>query len=347
MKKPLVIRADANEKIGLGHVMRCLGLAQLWREKRGPVTFVSANDGMAARERLTREGMQVLVNHVPAGSREDAAETAAIALREGNAWIVVDGYHFSGLYQKAIKDSGCRLLCLDDYGHAEHYHADIIVNQNLQAEKGLYPRREANTKLLLGPRYILLRDEFRRRSKQEKAFLARARKILVTMGGSDQEGATLRVVRALHFLQGQEGYEVRVVAGPAYPCLPTLRQAVREAGEGFRLCCDVQDMAELMAWADLAITAGGSTCWELACMKVPTIVIVLSRDQEPVAAAMATRAGTVNLGWHHEVSERHLQKAVGEVAFDRTRREQIARAAASFVDGKGAERVIQEMQERS
>ena len=133
MPDSLIIRADASPPIGTGHVMRCLALAQQWQQKNGAVFFVSAEITPTLSERLKAESMETAVITAAPGSIEDAEQTLAHASACEATWIVADGYVFGVAWQKHIKDSGLRLLVIDDYGHSEHYHADIILNQNASA----------------------------------------------------------------------------------------------------------------------------------------------------------------------------------------------------------------------
>ena len=84
----------------------------------------------ALEARLVSEGMKIVHLKAQPGSFEDAKQTVNLAIDSGSPWIVVDGYHFSSEYQKLIEDSGAHQLFIDDYGHANHYYADIVLNQN-------------------------------------------------------------------------------------------------------------------------------------------------------------------------------------------------------------------------
>ncbi len=180
---PILIRADATPQVGTGHVMRCLALAQAWREGGGRALVACASMTPALEARLWDEGIAVARLASDSGSAQDAAETLALARREGAAWAVVDGYGFSGEYQQAIARAGLPLLAVDDYGHADHYWAGLVLNQNLDASDALYPSREPATQLLLGTSYALLRLEFWPWRGQARPAEAIARRVLVTMGG--------------------------------------------------------------------------------------------------------------------------------------------------------------------
>ena len=122
----LLIRADGNQQIGLGHLMRCLALAQHWLQRCGPVTFALAEEVPVFALRLRNEGGGQRLVAVEPGTAADADATAALAAELGAAWIVCDGYHFGPAYQARLKASGRRLLFVDDYGHGEEYCAEHL-----------------------------------------------------------------------------------------------------------------------------------------------------------------------------------------------------------------------------
>ena len=153
----MLLRADGGAGIGSGHVMRCLALAQAWHDAGGAVAFISAGLSGELRHRLAQEHMALLdLDQAPGGSQA-AEATAAHAPRAGAEWVVADGYGFGAEYQRVIKEAGLKLLVLDDYGHAEYYYADIVLNQNRDADGSLYKACEPATRLLLGTTYALLR----------------------------------------------------------------------------------------------------------------------------------------------------------------------------------------------
>ena len=183
MSQTLVIRADASARIGTGHMMRCLALAQNWRRSGERYIFVSAETTPALQKRLATEGFQsVLITAAP-GTAQDVAETAEIAKTRNASWVVADSYQFGVDYQRGIRAAGIRLLFIDDYGHAGEYTADLVLNQNLFPKAALYARRDPHTRLLLGPQYALLREEFLRWSDWQREIPAVARKVLVTWEG--------------------------------------------------------------------------------------------------------------------------------------------------------------------
>jgi UDP-2,4-diacetamido-2,4,6-trideoxy-beta-L-altropyranose hydrolase len=340
----LLVRADASTSIGTGHVMRSFALCQAWQDQGGEAGFAAAQMPAGLEQRLKEERLILHRLEVVGGTFEDVQLTAKVARSWEAEWVVLDGYQFSGCFQRLLKDAGLGLLVIDDYGHAEHYWADAVLNQNLHAREGLYRNREPGVRLLLGPRYALLRREFWKWRDQPRHIPEVAGKLLVTLGGSDPDNATLKVVRALAAL-GAEQLETVVVVGGSNPHLPALRAGVAALTLPIRVETDVTDMAGLMAWADLAVTAGGSTSWELAFMGLPALVLVLADNQVDVAAGLARHGVARDLGWHTALDIPTLAGAIGSLVRDCAGRQMLNERGRQLVDGQGGQRVIQALRE--
>ncbi len=341
----LLIRADASPEIGTGHVMRCLALAQAWSDLGGGTVFVMAVEAPAIESRLKKDGFAVRRIRATPGSTKDAALTADLAINMKACFVVVDGYHFNAEYQKMIKDSGKLLLFLDDYGHAERYHADLVLNQNIYAREEIYEKRDSKTELLLGSPFILLRREFWCWRGWKRTNPKTARKVLISLGGSDPDNITLKIVTSLQALT-LNGVEVRVVAGGGNAHIAELAKASNQSTGSIRLEKNVTNMPDLMAWADLAIISGGTTSWEAAFMGLPSLIVVIAENQVQVAKKLGETGGAVNLGWHHELTGSSLQKAISDLMVNFRARDDISRIGQSLVDGQGTTRVIKAMIKR-
>ena len=323
--------------------MRCLALAQAWQDAGGEVIFATAGDVRPLRARLRAEGIEVVRLMAEAGSPVDARACAALAEEMDARWIVADGYHFQRDYQRVLRQSGRRLLLIDDYGSAGAYSVDLVLNQNLSAREELYERRDADTELLLGTRYTLLRREFAQWLEWERSIPPAARKLLVTLGGSDPDNVTRGVIEALDRIAPRE-WDIVVVVGGSNPHCESLKAAVQTARARFHLKHNVADMPDWMAWADLAISAGGSTTWELCCLGVPTVLIVLADNQEASTAAVARTGCMESIGrWEPLRSPDQLGRLVRELADDASRRQAMSVAARRLVDGQGAGRVVERL----
>jgi len=334
----LLIRADAGPRIGTGHVMRCLSLAQGGKQAGGDALFVSRESTPALEQRLHVAGFEVARLNA-ASLADDAAQTVEIARAYNAEWIVADGYQFDSEYQRRIKKAGFRLLLIDDNGHAERYLADLVLNQNLHATAALYANREAYTVLLLGTQYALLRQEFLAYKDWNRAVPVTARKILVTLGGADPDNVTGKVIQALSGLNLQ----AKVVVGGSSPHIESLRSSLSRLPSSIQLVVDAKNMPELMAWADVAVAAGGTTAWELAFMGLPAIVIVLAQNQSASVERLSQEGIVFSLNRQHSSNSKEMELALKTLLTDPERRGAMSQRGRRLVDGNGVIRVWLEM----
>lgn len=341
----LLIRADAARQIGNGHVMRCLALAVEWQARGGRVVFATYADNAAIIKRIEETGAERIA--VPAAHpRPDDLPALLSLLNEHRpSWVALDGYHFTPCYQQAVQEAvwkiGGKTLLLDDMAHHPYYHADMLLNQNVYADTLAYPCHE-NTRLRLGTRYALLRPEFGQWRDWRHSHPETARNVLVTLGGTDPDNVTLKVVQAFDLWQTRN-FVVKIVAGPGNPHHAILEQAIADSGRDIELLCAPANMGELMAWADLAVAAAGTTTLELAYMQVPTLSLALADNQKRVADGMAAVGTMQNLGWHDALTPQKLACALRNLAHNLNARRAMGCAGRQLVDGKGTQRVVEDM----
>jgi UDP-2,4-diacetamido-2,4,6-trideoxy-beta-L-altropyranose hydrolase len=335
----LLVRADATVAMGTGHVMRCLALAQAWQDSGGRAVFAMADAPRSLRERLLAEKMDVAPIEASRGGGDDVRKVAELAGRHAASWVVVDGYHFGAAYQRDLKAAGLKLLFVDDHGHAGHHSADLVLNQNVYADRSFYQDTEPYTRLLLGPRYVLLRREFARWGEWKREIAPVGGKVLVTMGGSDPGNITARVIEALGLVR-VEGLEATVVVGGSNPHSDFLRRAVARFVGKIHIQKDVPNMPELMAWADVAVSAAGTTCWELCLLGLPAILIDLAENQRPIAEALTWKKCAIHLGGTSEVATEKMAASLEWLLLSPATRTAISRRARELVDTNGAIRVV-------
>jgi UDP-2,4-diacetamido-2,4,6-trideoxy-beta-L-altropyranose hydrolase len=345
----LLIRADASVAIGTGHVMRCLALAQSWQDRGGKAVFAMAESPPSVCRRLLSEGMEVVPLEIQPGGREDARWLAELARQRAANWVVVDGYHFDADYQKELKIAGLRILFIDDNAHADHYAADIVLNQNLHAQnlhadENLYASRAPYTRLLLGSRYVLLRREFQSWRNWQRSIPASGRKILVSMGGSDPGNMTAILLPALRAIS-MEGLEVTVIAGGSNPHVESLERTIQASGAGFRLLKDVTDMPALMAWADVMLAAAGSICWEICAMALPALLLVTASNQTLAAHRLAAFGAVRLLDPGTETIEVACASSLQNIMESQDIRNNLSSNARELVDMDGSARVVSALQE--
>ena len=349
----VLIRADCGAAVGSGHLMRMLAMAGGCRRLGFAVTFALGNVPGTIARKISDAGCEIITVAAKRGSEEDAIETRTLATDLDADWLVLDGYCFDDNYQSLVKSDNSLLMVVDDFGHGKHSGADLVLNQNAYADASRY-HELADTKVLCGIRYTMLKPEFESqqdaKAKKQKA-RGTAKKILVTMGGSDSENYTLPVMQALAQIDGCRAADLFVdcVTGPNFAHEEVLRQFERSSQFNFRIHRNVDRMDVLMRNADLAITAGGSTCYELAKLGVPAIAIPTAENQVPVVKDLSKRntlcrfkASQVERNVEpnqHSV----LSKFIKTIIDDAPQRQAMSDAGKKLIDGLGVNRVARAM----
>jgi UDP-2,4-diacetamido-2,4,6-trideoxy-beta-L-altropyranose hydrolase len=347
----LIIRADASPQMGTGHVMRGLALSAAWQAAGGRVTFVTYCTAATLRQRIESNGARLIaldeLQQSPEqvlGTLRDVVEVTR-DVAPAKPWVALDGYHFPAVCQRAIRRLGCRLLMIDDLAQHSTYHADLVLNQNLGAEQYTY-RCAGKTPLLLGSQYVLLRPEFQSWQGWPRTTPPLATKILVTLGGADPRNTTSLVIEALSQLD-VPGLKARVIVGAANVHAAEIQRRAAKMGNWVELLTSAPDMPSLMAGADLAVAAAGLTCWELAFMQLPALLLVIADNQEPLAAQAAQAGMAHSLGWARQQTAVSLDTAIRGLCPNQFQRASQSRAGRRLVDGGGAQRVVSAMRSMS
>jgi UDP-2,4-diacetamido-2,4,6-trideoxy-beta-L-altropyranose hydrolase len=333
----LVVRADASPSAGTGHLMRALALAQAWRDRGGEATWLLAEAPEALRRRIEDEGIQV----------HDLAADDATALRseldaDERAVAVLDGQAFDRRYLAALGPVSRRVLVVDDAADRGAYDVGLVLNQNAHADRAAYPA-EAPARFLLGTSYALLRREFRP-DPPTRAVPLRARHLVVAFGGADPSGMSRRALSALAGLPEdvRRGLEVRLVVGAANPDADRFANLARDLAPGLRVDVqrDVTDMPGLFAWADLALTAGGSAVWEMARMGLPPLVVETVPLETLLASGLARVGLGELLGRADALDDATISATVARRIDDEAWRRSTVDLGRRLVDGNGATRVV-------
>ena len=338
----LLVRADATVTSGTGHVMRCLALAQAWQQAGGDAIFAMAQVTAAIRERLRSERGKIVDIEADLGSSEDLRQTVAAARSQNAEWLVVDGYHFQAQYVSELQKAS-PLLLIDDNGELDFYSADWVLNQNVHASAEMYAKRAPHTRLLVGPRYTLLRNEFTAYRSWTRKVSARGTRVLLTMGGSDPKDLAPGILSALAELPIDD-LQIRVVVGGSAENRSVVAEMAAKFPGRVEELSNVANMAELMAWADVAIAGAGTTCWEMCLLGLPAILVVVAQNQRLIAEHLANVGAAVmgadfRAGSAEALDCSVLAQIAAELLKNEDRRRKMSESGRRLVDGLGSERV--------
>lgn len=342
MKKlALLFRTDGSSQIGFGHVMRCLALAEGIEKLGVKCIFVIGNSDKKVLEEIHQKGH--LIEQIPTQSspKNDFFLTAKAVNKYNATAVVTDSYDISAKYLRQLKSLGVFVISIDDTGEI-HFPSDVILNQNVTAKKLTYSK-EDYTQLLLGPKYVLLRGEFAAKHAQEREISKEVKSILVTMGGGDPDNQTLKVARAIEKLNQNSASNITttIIMGTGYLYEEVLKKELQISNKRFALKSDVKNMSDLMIEADIAINGGGSTCYELACLGVPNIILVLADNQRENAQELHDRQISMNLGDFKNVSPEDIKSLIEDLIGNVERRKLLSSNGKRLVDGKGVDRVVE------
>lgn len=326
----IAIRADATATMGTGHAMRCLALAQAAIARGLPVTFTGRIQVPWLNARLADAvSLTPLPGSAPARETPESV-LSSLPSDKTTDWVVLDGYHFGADCQKALRAAGYRLVVIDDYAHLPEYHCDILLNQNIGAERLEYAGTFGT--MLLGPTYALLRPEFlaTRKQAERRVLPEHPLNILLSLGGGDFTTKLLELAR-LFTIPELRGRVLRVVAGAMAD--DSIRRALRDCPASIEIVRNVVDMPTLMLEADLAITAGGSTCWELCSMGVPFLTVEIAENQRELIAELHRQ----------ELSSPLSESTLLGMLQNSTVRNELRKRLIAAVPGDGASRLLNQM----
>lgn len=341
-KSGLLVRADGSKEVGIGHVMRCLSIGIAWRKANGPVALASAWLSESLERTARAAGLQVIRLQVTPGSEADHEATQDAALKAGATWVVLDGYGFGVSFQDSLRATGFKVLAVDDVADAPAYHADILLNGNVQASTELYGDRIlANTRLLMGPGFAPLKPNFAARATSARSLPETATRLLISLGGGANDELLGVILEALRLINSVR-LEVTILPGASD--LRTLASASAKSPHEVTIVdSDVADMATYMEAADMALLGGGGTFLEAACLGVPSIIIVIADNQAPACELLQRQGTAVVLGHASTLAPVVLAGSIEALSRDSNWRCRMSACARGMVDGRGAERVVATM----
>lgn len=321
--------ADSSTKIGMGHMMRCLSIADRLKELGAEISFICATDGSPALS----AGFGVIKR---SGGTEtvDSGEILEIIKNNGIERLITDSYIPGEEYFSKI-DKALRSIRIFDIGNPD-YICNTVIDYNF--DSGNYNFKNAKNKLI-GLKYAPLRREFENLPK--KYISEEIKKVIITAGGSDPVNAGCRILTEVLNNREFNNMEFTVVSGPLNPYIDELIKISECFGERVKVIRAADNMAELLTEADAALTAGGSTLSEICACGVPAVAFSIADNQEPMIKE-ASSAGLALSGGSLERKDSDIGKiseGLLKLKADKNLREKMSGAMQSAADGLGARRI--------
>lgn len=312
----VVIRVDASPQIGLGHLMRMVALGQLLIDAQYHVHVVTVDYQTQHIDLLKAEGFNVhlIQAHEASDASIDVTHVIDLAQQCHAEWVIIDGYHFDHTYEQTLKQSGVKVLRIDDMARG-HFYADIVLNQNYGADTFDYAK-EPYTKILAGLNYVLLRREFRRIVPVEKVSNpVGPLHVMVSLGGVSQKTAQLnrQIIEALSRLSPNL-LSATVLLGQTGSSLEVLKEV---GASHVQLKAYSSSIIEDMLKADVAIVSGGSTMWELVYLRIPFMAISLNDQQQEYLKMLSTQGLCFNGGDYQHLTVDQLLHNIENFVSDR------------------------------
>lgn len=338
----LYIRVDGNEKIATGHVMRCLSIAKALRSIGEESVFILAES--YAVPMIEKEGFHTIcLNGSYDRIVEETEQIREVIQKNHVEKLLVDSYFVTESYLDDLRKQTA-VLYIDDIGE-KIYPADVLINYCNYYDKFHYAERyrDAGTKLLLGCSYAPLRDEFSDRLERE---FTDCHEILITTGGTDRYNMAYHLGKAMAENAAFQDKRIHIVSGRFNSHLSELRQ-IENQFENIVIHHNVTNMAERMKQCDIAISAGGTTLYEICYCGLPTVCFAFADNQLDGTQTFGERGIMINVGDIRKDTDGAVKRIVQEVsnlAEDSSLRKAYSQKMRMLVDGNGALRIAEEIQ---
>jgi len=349
----IVIRADASIKMGSGHVMRCLALAESLREKVASIIFISRKHEGNLNQLIIEKGLEVIELKQPktdnnysnknediykdwlgVNVEEDAEDTIKAIGDVKPDWLIIDHYSLGEKWEKELRPYVNNIFVIDDLANRKH-DCNILVDQNWF--ENMNTRYDELVPIdctkLLGPKFALLRPEFAEARKSLTPRNETIKRVFVFFGGSDPKNLTAMTLRALSTPKLAH-LQVDVVIGANNPHQEEISKMAK-AIENVNLHIQVNNMATIMAKADLAIGGGGVNTWERLCLNIFSLVITIANNQINVIKDLNNYKYLIFLGNYKKINQINLGAQIGNYIYNVDKNNK----NTMLVDGLGASRI--------
>jgi UDP-2,4-diacetamido-2,4,6-trideoxy-beta-L-altropyranose hydrolase len=354
----IIIRVDASVKIGSGHVMRCLTLAEALKNQGVKVEFICREHEGNLISLISGKGF--IVHKIPvtyqeksdsdhsswqgAAWQEDGKVVQKVLKKVAVDWLVVDHYTLDIRWERQLRPLVKKIMVIDDLADRCH-DCDLLLDQNFYLNKEdryKYLLPDGCIKLL-GPQYALLRAEFYLKRKSLSPRISKIDNIFICFGGSDPLDESTKAIKAVQLLNTPHISAI-VVLGEQNPNREKVKNYVKEF-PNIKCLIQVENISELLLNADLAIGAVGSITWERCALGLPSIVVTTASNQVELTASLDTKKIVHYIGDAKNVVSNDYLKAIQYISKNKEVYELLSTNSLNLVDAKGANRVVKAVRE--
>lgn len=312
--KKVIIRTDASTKIGSGHVMRCLTIGKKLKKYDIQVKFWMENLPGNLIEYVKQEGFDNILQE------------------ENSDLYIIDHYDIDEKWEKSIIPFTKHIMVIDDLANRKHI-CELLIDQNAvpNFEKRYENLVSKDCKKLLGPKYLILRDEFIETRKKVNSRNSKVERLLIFMGGSDPTNETLKILQAL----SEVNFKIKcvdVVVGNSNINRKIIEDICLE--RGYKFHCQIDYMAQLMKEADFSIGSGGITAWERCFVGLPSSSTIVAENQIESTEYAADLGAVINLGWHERVTVETYKELLCSLEFNIDRLKQLSDVGLDLTKSK-------------
>jgi len=336
-----LIRVDASKKIGAGHLIRCLAIADFFKSKNINAMFLSRSGQI--EQQIINRGFEIKILPENSTIVEEVSFIKSLMIEKKIKIILLDINNYStfndfneyNLYLENLRKLSIFIISIEDFKDYP-YPSDIVIIPYVGTEN-IKLHNKSDCKYLLGPKYFVLREEFLK--VKPVTVRKKIESILITMGGSDSEGITLKVLKAL--CSTELGISLKlVIGGLSQIGDDAIKNSLSTYRGTYSIIRDVNNMAELMSKSDIAVINSGLTKYETSAVGLPGIIISNNEYHSELMNDFAKYDTVRHIGPVNKVNEHQIAEETTCLARDYKKRLKMSEAGKSLIDGKGIDRIF-------
>tara|TARA_B100000745_G_scaffold92949_1_gene58634 strand:+ start:561 stop:1622 length:1062 start_codon:yes stop_codon:yes gene_type:complete len=339
-RRVIFIRVDSSTKIGYGHLIRCLALADTLKNFF-QIKFICTNLTGNIISEINKKKFKIFRFNVKLQKiniKLDAEKTISTIKKYGsdNSMLILDSYALSEQWENSIKPYVQKLIVIDDQPNRSH-NCDLLIDQNLSNNhkknyERLLPKK---TKKLLGPKFAMIRKEFKLLRHSAKIRTFPIENIFVSFGGTDIDNQSIKILNLFQKIGSNLHFDVVVGNGNKNK---KIIKNLCSKNKNFSYHEQINYVGRLMLKSDLAIGSSGSTAWERCCLGLPSIISISAKNQKNIANELSKRNCVINLGSVKQLKGFDYKTSIDKIS--KYHLERMSKNSLKLVDGNGTKRIL-------